>query len=176
MQIYTSEYIADLERRCEEANFAPFDITFPDGKDFEWNPGTVQTAEDWLAGKKPSACGPSYTQDYSEIISQLTTTKGKLQTQIDAGIIDPYIKGMKEGRVIAYRHAIRKIRQIDNAKGREKIEALIEELEAEWEQLTKEYMSAHNGTDKQTSDYFLTLGKASQLGETIDKIKESLLK
>lgn len=36
---YTKEFIDNLEIKCEEANFAPFDLRFPKnvGDSFEWD-------------------------------------------------------------------------------------------------------------------------------------------
>jgi hypothetical protein len=50
-----------------------------------------------------------------------------------------------------------------------KTKKIIWELEAKWDALTLEYMTMEN---KNNSDYFLTLGKASELGEAIDFIKK----
>ena len=50
-----------------------------------------------------------------------------------------------------------------------KTKKIIWELEAKWDALTLDYMTMEN---KNTSDYFLTLGKASELGEAIDFIKK----
>tara|TARA_R110000744_G_scaffold280890_1_gene392923 strand:- start:166 stop:336 length:171 start_codon:yes stop_codon:yes gene_type:complete len=51
----------------------------------------------------------------------------------------------------------------------DKTKKIINHLEAVWDELTLKYMSMDN---KKTSDYFLTLGKASELGEAIDFIKK----
>lgn len=53
----------------------------------------------------------------------------------------------------------------------EELKALIEELEQEWEELTARYHSE----SPNTADYYLFLGKAEQLGSTIDKIKERFM-
>lgn len=50
-----------------------------------------------------------------------------------------------------------------------KLEKILEALETKCDKLGKDYMTMEN---KKTADYFLTLGKASELGDTIDFIKE----
>ena len=50
-----------------------------------------------------------------------------------------------------------------------KIKKILWELETKWDALTLEYMTMEN---KNTSDYFLTLGKADELGKTIDFINK----
>ena len=50
----------------------------------------------------------------------------------------------------------------------EKLKKIIEILEEKCDALGKEYMTMEN---KNTADYFLTLGKASELGEVIDFIE-----
>ena len=52
-------YIDDLEYRCRLANFAPFtDQISVDGKGFEWDEETIETAEDWLKEYHPEIKSP----------------------------------------------------------------------------------------------------------------------
>ena len=50
----------------------------------------------------------------------------------------------------------------------EKLKKIINDLEKRYDELNKQYM----GTEAHTSGYFLSLGKATELGETIDFIKK----
>jgi len=44
-----SDKIKDLEERCKEANFAPYDDRVPsDESEFKWDEHTIKIAEDWL--------------------------------------------------------------------------------------------------------------------------------
>lgn len=51
----------------------------------------------------------------------------------------------------------------------DKLKKIVDELTQKWEQLSKEYMEM----DKETADYFLTLGKADSLGEAIELIESN---
>jgi len=51
----------------------------------------------------------------------------------------------------------------------DKTKKIINHLEAVWDELTLKYMSMDN---KNTADYFLLLGRATELGEAIDFIKK----
>jgi hypothetical protein len=48
--LHNIEYIEDLEDRCKQSNFAPYDDRFPveDYSNFIWNEHTIKIAEDWL--------------------------------------------------------------------------------------------------------------------------------
>lgn len=51
------------------------------------------------------------------------------------------------------------------------LKEILQDLEDKWDTLTKKYMSMKN---KYHPDYYLFLGKAASLGETIDFIKEKI--